>query len=77
MDWSDSEVKGFRAIVGDEISEIVVQRCNVHLSRSYQRVTDRVNDSAKEKLAVDAFCNCKIAKCIEVTSKQFFLIHCI
>ena len=36
---------------------------------SYQRVAERVNDNAKEKLEVDAFC--KVAKSItEVTSNQ-------
>ena len=33
MDWSDSEVKGLREVVGDEISEIVLRGCNVHRSR--------------------------------------------
>jgi len=43
--------------------------CNVHWARSYQRVAERVNHCAKEKLAVDAFC--KITKCItEATQEQ-------
>jgi len=33
MDWSDSEVKGLREVVRDEISEIVLRGSNVHWSR--------------------------------------------
>ena len=60
MDWSDAEAKGLREAVGDETADSILHGCNVHWTRSYQRVAERV--VAKEKLAIDAFC--KIAKCI-------------
>ena len=67
MDWSDAEAKGLREAVGDGIADNILRGCNVHWTRSYQRVAERV--AAKEKLAIDAFC--KIAKCItEATEKQ-------
>ena len=67
MDWSDAEAKGLREAVGDGIAENILRGCNVHWTRSYQRVAERV--ATKIKLAIDAFC--KIAKCItEATEKQ-------
>ena len=67
MDWSDAEAKGLREAVGDGIADNILRGCNVHWTRSYQRVAERV--AAKEKLAIDTFC--KIAKCItEATEKQ-------
>jgi len=69
MDWSDAESKGLREAVGDEIASNVLRGCNVHWTRSYQRVAERVNSRTKDKTAADAFC--KVAKCItEVSQKQ-------
>jgi len=59
VDWSDTEAKGLREVVGEDVAELVLRGCNVHWVRSYQRVAERVNAGEKKenkRAAVDAFC---------------------
>ena len=43
VDWSDTETKGRRQAIGEDIADRLLRGCNVHWARSYQRVADRVN----------------------------------
>ena len=59
MDWSDTEAKGLREVIGAEMAERILRGCNVHWARSYQRVAARVNKAVNQshyQLAVEAFC---------------------
>ena len=61
VDWSDTETKGLREAVGEELADHLLQGCNVHWARSYQRVADRVNSSVQKSNRInlqlhEAFC---------------------
>ena len=59
VDWSDTETKGLREVVGDKIADSVLKGCNVHWTRSYQRVAEKVNSHVhinNRSLAKEAFC---------------------
>ena len=75
VDWSDTEAKGLREVIGEDTADLVLKGCNVHWIRSYQRVAERVNSSVSKgnrRAAVEAFC--LIAKHIMiVTEKQHVL----
>ena len=75
VDWSDTEAKGLREVIGEDTTDLVLKGCNVHWIRSYQRVAERVNSSVSKgnrRTAVEAFC--LIAKHIMiVTEKQHVL----
>ena len=43
VDWSDTEAKGLREVVGDTIADDILKGCNVHCTRSYQRIAEKVN----------------------------------
>ena len=40
IDWSDAEAKGLREAVGSDVANNVLKGCNVHWTRSYQRVAE-------------------------------------
>ena len=75
VDWSDTEAKGLREVIGEDTTELVFKGCNVHWIRSYQRVAERVNSNVSKgsrRTAVEAFC--LIAKhTMIVTEKQHVL----
>ena len=74
VDWSDTEAKGLREMIGEDTTQLVLKGCIVHWIRSYQRVAVRVNSivSKENRTAVEAFC--LIAKHIMiVTEKQHVL----
>ena len=59
IDWSDTEAKGLRELLGDNVADKVLKGCNVHWTRSYQRVADKVNNNVHRSnrvLAKEAFC---------------------
>ena len=43
MGWSDTETKGLREAVGEELADRLLRGCYVHWARSYQPVADRVS----------------------------------
>ena len=59
IDWSDTEAKGLREVVGDKTADSILKGCNVHWTRSYQRVAEKVNSRVQVNnrlLAKEAFC---------------------
>ena len=71
VDWSDTESKGLREVIGEETAELVLKGCSVHWIRSYQRVTERVYCSVSKgnrRAAVEAFC--LIAKNIMIVAEK-------
>ena len=59
IDWSDTEAKGLREVVGEKVADKILKGCNVHWSRSYQRVAEKVNNhvqSSNRVVAREAFC---------------------
>ena len=59
VDWSDTETKGLREVVGDKIADSVLKGCNVHWTWSYQHVAEKVNSHVhinNRLLAKEAFC---------------------
>ena len=70
IDWSDTDWgKGPNAI-GEHLADKLLRGCNVHWTRSYQQVADRVNSHVQKvnrKLANEAFCmvakHVAMAKC--------------
>ena len=38
VDWSDTEAKGLREVVGDMTADKVLKGCNVHWTRFYQPI---------------------------------------
>ena len=70
VDWSDTEAKGLRDAIGQDLADKLLHGCNVHWARSIQRVADRVNSRVQKvnrKLANEAFCmvakHVTMAKC--------------
>ena len=43
VDWSDTEAKGLRKVVRNKVADKVLKGCNIHWTRSYQRVAEKVN----------------------------------
>ena len=77
VDWSDTETKGLREAVGEELADSLLRGCNVHWARSYQRVADRVNSSVQKcnrKLATEAFC--AIAKLVTSVKTKDDVLKC-
>ena len=77
MDWNDTETKGLREAVGEELADRLLRGCNVHWARSYQRVADRVNSSVQKcnrKLATEAFC--AIAKLVTSVKTKDDVLKC-
>ena len=59
IDRSDTEAKGLHELLGDNVADKVLKGCNVHWTRSYQLVTDKVNNNvhrSNQVLAKEAFC---------------------
>ena len=77
VDWSGTETKGLREVVGEEVADCLLQGCNVQWARSYQRVADRVNSSVQKcnrKLATEAFC--AIAKLVTSVKTKEDVLKC-
>jgi len=71
VDWSDTESKGLREVIGEETAELVLKGCSVHWTRSFQRVAERVNSNVSKvnrRAAVEAFC--LIAKDILIVAEK-------
>jgi hypothetical protein len=49
IDWSDAEACGLRKAIGDTVANSLLRGCQVHWSRSYQRVADKACRTAEEK----------------------------
>ena len=49
IDWSDAEIKGLGNAVGQNLASTLLKGCNVHWTRSWQRVRDRVASSADKQ----------------------------
>ena len=43
LDWSDQQLKGLEAVIGEETTAKVVKGCQVHFTRSVKRVSERIN----------------------------------
>lgn len=43
VDWSDTEAKGLRDAIGQNLADKLLRGCNVHWARSYQKVADKLN----------------------------------
>ena len=43
LDWSDHQMKGLEAAVGEEVASKVAKGCRVHFARSVKRVSEQVN----------------------------------
>ena len=59
IDWSDTEAKGLHELLGDNVADKVLKGCDVHWTRSYQWVADKVNNNVHRSnrvLAKEAFC---------------------
>ena len=59
INWSDTEAKGLRELLGENVADKVIEGCNVHWTRSYQRVADKVNNNVHRSnrvLAKEPFC---------------------
>ena len=74
IDWSDTESKGLREVIGEETAELVLKGCSVHWTRYYQKVAERVYCSVSKgnrRAAVEAFC--LIAKNKDCSRKKHVL----
>ena len=77
VDWSDTETKGLREAVSEEVADQLLQGCNVHWARSYQRVADGVNgivQKCSSKLATEVFCT--IAKLVTSVKTKEDVLKC-
>ena len=45
MDWSDAQVKGLKAAIGESQASALIKGCKVHWLRSCQRVADKVTSN--------------------------------
>ena len=54
LDWSDAQINGLKAAIGDQLADSLLKGCKVHWIRSCQRVADRValtnNKDLEEKI---------------------------
>ena len=59
IDWSDTKTKGLREPLGENVADKIFKRCNIHWTRSYLRVDDKLNNNvyrSNRVLAKEAFC---------------------
>ena len=59
IDWSDLEAKGLHELLGENVVDKVLKRCNLLWKRSYQWVADKVSNNVHRSnrvLAKEAFC---------------------
>ena len=55
IDWSDSEIKGLKDVLGQEAAGELLKGCKVHWIRLCQRVAERIASSSNKKLESDIF----------------------
>ena len=63
--WSDTEAKGLHELLGENVADKVLKGCNVHWTRSYQWVADKINNNVHRSnwvLAKETFCAVAICK---------------
>ena len=58
IDWSDAEANGLRKAVGDIVANRLLKGCQVHWSRSYQRVAEKVCRTVEEKKVYNRIASC-------------------
>ena len=71
IDWSDTEAKGLHELLGENVADKVFKRFNIHWTRSYLRVADKVNNNVHRSnrvLTKEAFC--AVAKQVKVTKTK-------
>lgn len=49
LDWSDAQVSGLKAAIGEAEATALIKGCKVHWLRSCQRVANKVSSKAEEK----------------------------
>ena len=55
IDWSDSEIRGLSAAVGEDHAKSLLRGCCVHWNRSWQRIRVRIaslKDKKMEKMII-------------------------
>ena len=55
IDWSDAEINGLKAAVGDKLAVSLLRGCKVHWLRSCQRVAEKVASSEYKNLEKKSF----------------------
>ena len=76
VDWSDAEVKGLKAAIGDELASELLRGCLVHWGRSWVRIRKRVVSSDPLHKAVESKVFSKIAASIPKQAKQSDVVKC-
>jgi hypothetical protein len=74
VDWSDAEINGLKAAIGDKLAISLLRGCKVHWIRSCQRVADRVASPTNKDLEKKIFL--RIAKKIQSLSSAVETIAC-
>ena len=54
-DWSDSEIKGLKNVVGEETAGELLKGCQVHWLRSCKRVAERIASSTNKHMEYGIF----------------------
>ena len=76
VDWSDAEVKGLKAAIGDELASELLRGCLVHWGRSLVRIRKRAVSSDPLHKAVESKVFSKIAASIPKQAKQSDVVKC-
>ena len=77
IDWSDAEVKGLKAAIGDELALELLRGCLVHWGRSWvDRIRKRVVSSDPFHKAVESKVFSKIAASTPKQAKQSDVVKC-
>ena len=75
LDWSDQQLKGLEAVIGEETAAKVVKGCRVHFTRSVKRVSERINKG--NPLAHKAFTNIAYTIPKAVSRKDVLLLFSV
>ena len=73
-DWSDSEIKGLKNVVGEETAGELLKGCQVHWLRSCKRVAERIASSTNKHMEYRIFI--KIATKIQVLKSAINTVVC-
>ena len=71
VDWSDAEINGLKAAIGDKLAMSLLRGCKVHWIHSCQRVADRVASPTNKDLE-----KIRIAKIIQSLESAVDTIAC-
>ena len=73
-DWSDSEIKGLKNVVGEETAGELLKGCQVHWLRSCKRVAEHIASSTNKHMEYGIFI--KFATKIQVLKSAINTVAC-